>query len=281
VAVLITVAIVDDDILTTSHLDGKSLLWYLGVLGMVLAVLRGLIPKDHEPFIPKLALDAVVQHIHYKSDAWIGEEHTWKVRDEFCSLFEYKMVIFIRELLSIVLVPFILMYSLGSTSCSRDLVQFFQTFTEHKEGVGDMCSCANFDSGFEKHGCAEWGAVPNTGQSSLKSLHGKMERSFVDFSAHYPSYKPSEQGRAIKENLSRHMASSMNESTAWMGSALGNSWLSTSGPPSHLKLPCTLEQLSPQELQMLHQWFHESMLLDHPQHAKQPIDKADSEHVHW
>lgn len=37
VAVLIVVAILDDDILTTSHIDGKSLLWYLGVFGMILA----------------------------------------------------------------------------------------------------------------------------------------------------------------------------------------------------------------------------------------------------
>jgi len=126
-----------------------------------------------------------------------------------------------------------------------------------------MCSCANFDSGFEKHGSAEWGAAPSDNEDRPKDMNGKMERSFIDFSLHYPSYQPSPQGQTIKENLNKAIvASPLAESMAPGGithSLAGNSSRGFLSQP--MRATQSIDQLSPQEIQMLHQLYHESMLL--------------------
>eukprot|EP01087_Luapelamoeba_hula_P009645 TRINITY_DN250_c0_g3_i2.p1 TRINITY_DN250_c0_g3~~TRINITY_DN250_c0_g3_i2.p1 ORF type:complete len:488 (+),score=30.80 TRINITY_DN250_c0_g3_i2:521-1984(+) len=276
VAVLIVAAIVDDDILTTSHIFHKSLLWYLGMFGTGLALLRGLIPKEGEVVNPKLNLDAVVTHTHYKPDNWVGEEGTWKVLAEFCELYEYKALVFLRELASILLAPLILIFSLGSYQVPRDIVDFFQNATTNVEGIGPMCSCADFDSGFAKHGSAAWGASRGGG-CTLKSQHGKMEKSFVNFVAHNPGYRPSAQGQVILKNLHRHIQESpalalrsIDTLTASRGSSLNSTVftdLSFTEPDrvrsSILDSPeasSLFETLSGGDLQILHQRYHESML---------------------
>ncbi|KAL6051602.1 autophagy protein atg9, partial [Balamuthia mandrillaris] len=205
VAVLIVIAVVDDEILTESQIGGKSLLWYLGISGSVLAVTRALIPREGQVFNPKAKLDEVVCHTYYKPDTWIGEEHMWWVRDELVELYEYKIMAFLRELVSILVAPFILFFTLGSSAVSQDIVNFFQHFTEYVEGVGNMCSCANFETGFAKHGDHNWGSpAALTLNKFVKTSQGKMEKSFMDFVTTYPSYRPSEQGADILVKLSKH-----------------------------------------------------------------------------
>jgi autophagy-related protein 9 len=59
-----------------------------------------------------------------------------------------KVMIFGQELLSVILTPFILWYTLPK--CAPDIVDFFRDFTVHVEGLGYVCSFAVFN--FERHG---------------------------------------------------------------------------------------------------------------------------------
>lgn len=57
-------------------------------------------------------------------------------------------MIFIRELLSVVLTPFVLWFSLPN--CAPAIVDFFREFTVHVDSLGYVCSFAVFD--FRRHG---------------------------------------------------------------------------------------------------------------------------------
>jgi autophagy-related protein 9 len=59
-----------------------------------------------------------------------------------------KVMIFVQELLSVILTPFVLWYTLPK--CAPDIVDFFRDFTVHVEGLGYVCSFAVFN--FERHG---------------------------------------------------------------------------------------------------------------------------------
>lgn len=59
-----------------------------------------------------------------------------------------KVVIFAQELLSVVLTPFILWYSLPP--CAPAIVDFFREFSVHVDGLDYVCSFAVFD--FKRHG---------------------------------------------------------------------------------------------------------------------------------
>jgi len=41
---------------------------------------------------PELLMRAILAQIHYIPDSWKGNAHTYKVRDEFIQLYQYKVV---------------------------------------------------------------------------------------------------------------------------------------------------------------------------------------------
>lgn len=63
-------------------------------------------------------------------------------------------LLFVEELASIVLTPFVLYWSLPA--CVPAILAFVRDFTMHVDGVGDICSLAAFD--FERHGNLKYGS---------------------------------------------------------------------------------------------------------------------------
>lgn len=59
-----------------------------------------------------------------------------------------KVLIFVQELLSVILTPFVLWFSLPA--CAPAIIDFFREFTVHVDGRGYVCSFAEFN--FERHG---------------------------------------------------------------------------------------------------------------------------------
>lgn len=59
-----------------------------------------------------------------------------------------KIAIYAQELLSVVLTPFVLWFSLPD--CAPAIVDFFREFTIHVDSLGYVCSFAVFD--FQRHG---------------------------------------------------------------------------------------------------------------------------------
>ena len=148
-AVLALASILDPDLFVhfeiTPH---RTTLFYITVFTSILAVARGMIPEDNRVFDPELLMTEVVQYTHYMPDEWKGELHSKKVHGEFGELFAMKVMTFAQELLSVILTPFVLWYSLPP--CAPAIVDFFREFTVHVDGLGYVCSFAVFD--FQRHG---------------------------------------------------------------------------------------------------------------------------------
>jgi len=79
---------------------------------------------------------------------FFGLKVSFQVHKEFGELFQMKVLIFFQELLSVVLTPFILWYSLPP--CAAAIVDFFREFSVHVDGLDYVCSFAVFD--FKRHG---------------------------------------------------------------------------------------------------------------------------------
>jgi autophagy-related protein 9 len=63
-------------------------------------------------------------------------------------------LLFLEEMASIVVTPFILYFSLPK--CAPAILAFMRDFTVHVPGVGDICSLAAFD--FQRHGNPKYGS---------------------------------------------------------------------------------------------------------------------------
>ncbi|KAG1106756.1 hypothetical protein G6F42_016623 [Rhizopus arrhizus] len=166
-----------------------TVLFYLGITGTIFAVTRGMIPDENQVFEPERLLRQVVEHTHYLPAEWKHRLHTDQVRAEFCKLFDYKVGVFIQELTSVVFAPLVLCLSLPSSA--DQIVDFFREFTVHVNGLGYVCSFAQFD--FERHGNVKYGVQgAAVDDEYYLSKQGKMEKSFLNFKANNPKWMPND-----------------------------------------------------------------------------------------
>ncbi|TBU35594.1 APG9-domain-containing protein [Dichomitus squalens] len=187
-AVLVLASILDPDLFVhfeiTPH---RTTVFYIAVFGSILAVARGMVPEENRVFDPELLMQEVVQYTHYMPDEWKGQLHSKKVHEEFGQLFAMKVMTFAQELMSVILTPFVLWYSLPP--CAPAIVDFFREFTVHVDGLGYVCSFAVFD--FQRHGNVKFGAKAKV-EERFMSREGKMEKSFLNFKAAHPDWTPND-----------------------------------------------------------------------------------------
>jgi len=196
-AVILLLGLWDDNIVMYSEIQGRSLLWYAGILGSVLTICRAVIPDEHVVFNPKKDMVEIEAYTHYVPKYWQEQEHTLQIRDEFCELFEYKIIIFLREVFSVLFAPFILMLSLPQ--CSGGLLDFFREFTVNADGAGYVCACATFTN-LEKHGNVKYGAK-QSGSKQTRMKQGKLEKSILTFKANNPEWEPPPDSASMLSNL--------------------------------------------------------------------------------
>jgi hypothetical protein len=132
-------------------------------------------------------------------------------------MFQLKITVFFTELLSVLLTPWILFFSLPP--CSATIIDFFREFTVHVDGIGYVCSFAVFD--FQLHNNLGKDAINETKEGDipasttgarkrqLAQKHGnggkdyKMEKSFLHFKATHPDWQPDLNGSMFLDKVSK------------------------------------------------------------------------------
>ena len=148
-AVLLLASVLDPDLVTQFEITPhRTVLFYLTVFSSIVVAARGMLPEEHNVFDPELLMTEVIQYTHYMPDEWKGQLHSKQVHAQFGELFAMKIMIYAQELLSVLLTPFVLWFSLPQ--CAPAIVDFFREFTVHVDGLGYVCSFAVFD--FQRHG---------------------------------------------------------------------------------------------------------------------------------
>jgi len=80
-AILLSASLIDPDLFLhfeiTPH---RTVLFYLGVFGSILAIARGMVPEENLVFDPEATLKEVVWWTHYLPGEWRGKLHSKMVR---------------------------------------------------------------------------------------------------------------------------------------------------------------------------------------------------------
>ncbi|KAG0298313.1 autophagy protein atg9 [Linnemannia gamsii] len=189
-AVLALITIFDQELLLGLEITtDRTVFFYLGLFGTIMAVSRGMIPDQTESFDPELLIQGVVEHTHYMPSEWEDKLHTDEVRKRFALLFEYNVMLFLMEFMSLVLTPLMLCLSLAN--CSEKIVDFFREFTVHVDGIGYVCSFAVFD--FKRQGNVRNGnQAAGTMNEHAVANESKMEKSFLNFKHNNPDWEPND-----------------------------------------------------------------------------------------
>jgi len=162
-------------------------------------------------------MKAVLTHVHYLPASYNGHAHTEDVRSSFDKMFQLRALYILEELLSPLLVPYVLLTKIRPRAL--EIIDFFRCYTIDVDGVGDVCSFATMD--LLRHGDPLWnnskfvkklpmvtsqsgsgsgnppdlessgsGMVPGT--SFDIAQEGKTEKSLLHFKAVNPGWQPSD-----------------------------------------------------------------------------------------
>ncbi|KAL6940475.1 hypothetical protein ACO0QE_004376 [Hanseniaspora vineae] len=148
----------------------RSVLFYLSIFGTIYTVCKSSIGDQYKVFDPELYMLELIKYTHYEPKKWGNKLHTQYVRDDFCRLYDLKIVVLLKELSSLLITPFILWFKLPSKS--DEIVDFFRNVSIYVDGLGYVCKYAVFDKESDT-----FGRDAVTGGTSRKLTKGEKKQS--------------------------------------------------------------------------------------------------------
>jgi len=242
-AVLFVFGAMNDAILLHVKIADWNLLWFLGVVGGIYSAGKTMVPSgSSQPRVTRnlfAEIETALQHVstytHFCPDTWKGRAWDKSTHGAFSSMFQYKAQLFVMEVASVILAPYVLCVSLAK--CVEPICEFILAIRTEVPGAGDVCGYATFD--FDKYGDELWegrtigraGADPfaeSLSESVLrignvdeatrrfpkpKAWEGKMEKSFFSFKTAHPNWKCPESGQNLVDRVEQYQR----EETAALG----------------------------------------------------------------
>lgn len=145
VTILAILTIIDhENFLNFELTEGRTVLFYMSTLGALFTICKNSISDNNNRYLfdPEASLKKVSQFTHYLPNSWESRYHTLDVKNQFCDLYNLKLILIFKELCSLILLPYILYVSLPN-SCDK-IIDFFRDFSVHVDGIGYVCSFAMF-----------------------------------------------------------------------------------------------------------------------------------------
>jgi len=155
------ISILDENILLYVTFFDRSLLFYMGITSAISTFTRTLIRSPEESLYDPIGfMEKVIEYTHYEPKHWTNNFNKYEVRNEFFSLFPYKILIFCYDLISIFLTPYYLIFILPEKS--QAICEFMKNNTIHIDSMGYMCK-----------------------SNQQKKLDDKMKNSFMIFNKNH------------------------------------------------------------------------------------------------
>lgn len=121
VAILLLMAVVNENLLINRTLATKSLLWWLTCFGVIISLLRGSYPNRYAVFDPWTPLKQVKNYINLPN-GWLLEAHDETIQQEISSYFQPRGLLFLEEIGAVLLLPYLMGFYLPG--CLDRLVHF-------------------------------------------------------------------------------------------------------------------------------------------------------------
>lgn len=235
--VLISLTVYDEDVITVEHI-----LTIMTGLGAAIALSRAFIADDTNPMKQTQTelYTQILEHLHYIPYGYAPYSN--QARSVMATLFQYRIVNLLEDLISPIVTPFILISVFRSKSL--EIVDFFHNFTIEKHGTGDVCTFALLN--IKENGNSLWkppssvvspasgstgpssssddnlareekyGPINHGAESSICTDNGKLELSLIHFKLTNPNWEPSllSQNKFVKFVTDRAKSTSVIQESA-------------------------------------------------------------------
>jgi len=152
--------------------------------------------------------------------SWIGRAHLEEVRSEFSSLFQYTIILWLMEFISIFTTPLVLIFTLPP--CADDIVNYIREGSKTvKYGNCRYLVCRYSMLNLETDGDESYGSPVSQLESEVRDRefmpkHGKIEMSFIGFQNNYPNWTPKTRGQnEFLQSISQYSQEHLHEGSQY------------------------------------------------------------------
>uniref|UniRef100_A0A6C0E983 Autophagy-related protein 9 n=1 Tax=viral metagenome TaxID=1070528 RepID=A0A6C0E983_9ZZZZ len=179
--VLLVLTVLNQNLLINLNIShNRSILWYIGALGIIIAFAKSFIHKTILPD-PEKAINKMEKHMEIENN-WKNDPLSLDTKDEIISLFPWRIVLLLQECFYIILTPYILYFVLREES-DRIANYLLDSLTTHHCIPGLISKYSLFNN------------AEQIGQNQ------KTERSFKNFNKNYPEWNLNSFMYNINESL--------------------------------------------------------------------------------
>ena len=166
IVLFLILSILDENILLFVTFLERSLIFYAGIFATISTISRGFIREpENTVYNPYDIMQKISKYTHYMPKHWNNKSNIFIVRDEFLKKFNYIIMLFLYEIVSVVTTPYLLIFVISKESSNID--NFLKHNTAYKKSIGYICKLSEF---------------------TKKDKSNKMEMSILSFSENHPNW---------------------------------------------------------------------------------------------
>ena len=131
-------SILDENILLYVKFLDRSLIFYTGIVSAISSFARTYI-REPEDSIYKAEemMENIVEYTYYFPNRWKGKCNKREIRDEFLKFYQYKICIFMNDIISSILIPYYLIVKLPRES--QEILNYIRLKTVDDDNLGKIC----------------------------------------------------------------------------------------------------------------------------------------------
>ena len=172
--------------LFNAQLFTKDVVWWITMFGTAIALSRVFIINSAHKVYPHQTMEQLAQTIHYIPPQWEQDADKRYVFRAVLNLFEYRLVTLVKEILGVILAPYMLWSNLYHNA--EEIVCFFKDCSTTQPGVGLMCEFAMLN--LATNGDPMFGSVNHDEMTTKRCKDGKLEKSLIHFQMENPDWTP-------------------------------------------------------------------------------------------
>ena len=161
------VSILDENILLYVKFLDRSLIFYTGIIASISSMSRSFIREpENTVYNPNGVMDKVAKYTLYLPEVWKDNAHTFIVKNEFLSFYNYILVNFFYEIRGVISTPYLLLIHIPTQA--KQIEDFLKHTVMFKKHIGNISLYSDFKN---------------------KNTDEKLSSSILSFSENYTYWK--------------------------------------------------------------------------------------------
>lgn len=143
IVLFLTFSILDENILLYVKFEDRSLIFYTGIIASISSIARGFIREpENSIYNPNGIMEKISKYTLYYPEIWKDNAHTFVVKNEFLSFYNYILINFLYEINGIISTPYLLLFHIPNQA--KKIEDFMKRNVVYKKTIGNICLDSDF-----------------------------------------------------------------------------------------------------------------------------------------